>query len=161
MDNTQAMEGILQDIPPADENGVCGDNAAPDTDADKLSALQQEISRLQGELEKREKQQERISSEFSRLFELFPDADPSDIPNEVWDDVKNGNSLAGAYAIHARRAFLARERSDSVNERNAALSSGRISGHSSEYFTQDEVRAMSQGEVRANYKKILKSMPKW
>ncbi len=57
--------------------------------------------------------------------------------------------------------LLAAERRREVNSKNAQASSGRIGGGGNEYFTPDEVRAMSGAEVRDNYKKIRASMEKW
>ncbi len=55
----------------------------------------------------------------------------------------------------------AEKQRQNVNKRNAESSIGRISGSGGEYFTADEVRSMSQSEVRANFKKIKASMPRW
>ncbi len=63
--------------------------------------------------------------------------------------------------IRALRGELEAERAARINERNARMSSGRIGGAEAQYFTAAEVRAMSQREVHANYKKILESMKRW
>ncbi len=63
--------------------------------------------------------------------------------------------------IKALRAELEAERTARINEKNARMSTGRIGGGETQYFSPAEVRAMSQGEVHANYKKILESMKRW
>ncbi len=161
MDNTQATQTDLQTMEAAEGVGEAVDNDAPDTQSDLISQLQAQISDLKGQIEARAQKADRISAELERLFDLFPDADTASLPDDVWEDVRRGNSLAGAYAMYARRASLKKFHTDAINERNAKQSAGRIDGSSGEYFTPDEVRAMSQSEVHANYKKILKSMPKW
>ena len=61
-----------------------------------------------------------------------------------------------------RRELDLRRRADEVNTRNATLSAGRVgTSLAPEYYTPDEVRAMSQAEVRENYEKIRASMKKW
>ena len=84
------------------------------------------------------------------------------VPESVWDSVRAGSSLASAYAIYARRTYINEMRAGGINKRNAELSAGLAGkGTASEYYTPDEVRAMSQREVRANYSKIVESMKKW
>ena len=53
-------------------------------------------------------------------------------------------------------------RADKINQINAYRSSGQAGSNTArEYFSPDEVRAMSQSEVRANYQRIIESMKKW
>ena len=53
-------------------------------------------------------------------------------------------------------------RAEEVNQRNARRSAGRAGNSTApEYYTPDEVRAMSAGEVRENYEKIRASMKQW
>jgi len=49
---------------------------------------------------------------------------------------------------------------DEINARNAALTTGKIGddGQGAAFFTSADVRAMSREQVRANLKKILRSM---
>ncbi|MBO5937927.1 MAG: hypothetical protein J6Q82_00305 [Clostridia bacterium] len=61
-----------------------------------------------------------------------------------------------------RRELDLRRHADEVNRRNASLSAGRVGTNvAPEYYTPDEVRAMSPTEVRENYEKIRASMKKW
>ena len=53
-------------------------------------------------------------------------------------------------------------RADEINRKNASLSAGSVGkGHAGEYFSPDEVRAMTQREVHDNYSKIKESMRFW
>ena len=85
----------------------------------------------------------------------LPDADrPDPILSEL-------TTLRGELS-ELRRELNLRRRADEVNERNATLSAGRVgTSLAPEYYTPDEVRAMSQTEVRENYEKIRASMKKW
>ena len=107
-------------------------------------------------------QQEAIAKQINEFSELFPDISVRSIPNEVWDDVKNGNSLAAAYSVYERRITEAAKRIELINQRNAERSAG-VAGKNTaqEFFSADDVRKMSPGEVRANYAKIRRSMEKW
>ena len=128
----------------------------------ELDILRNEVKSLKAQLEEKSAIAERISAELGELAQLFPEVTPSAIPEEVWDDVRNGTSLAAAYALYERRIFIKDRRTNEINEKNARLSSGKAgSAAVKEFFSPDEVRAMSQSEVRANYSKIIESMKKW
>ena len=61
-----------------------------------------------------------------------------------------------------REELQKRERADEINRRNAASSAGRAGNSTApEYFSPDEVRAMSPSEIRENYQRIRASMKKW
>lgn len=138
-------------------------------DADRLAdalslvdALNEQVRQLTEELEKKEAEAEIVGGQIREFFSLFPNTAIESVPESVWESVKQGNSLAAAYALHHRRIQLEREKADRINEKNATLSAGKAGrGAAAEYFTPAEVRAMSQLEVRANYSKIIESMKKW
>ena len=61
-----------------------------------------------------------------------------------------------------REELNLRKKADEINRRNASRSAGRAGNNPApEYYSPDEVRAMSPKEVRENYKKIRASMQKW
>jgi hypothetical protein len=61
-----------------------------------------------------------------------------------------------------RKELDLRVQAEAVNRRNAERSAGHTGrGTAPEYYTPDEVRAMSAGEVRENYEKIRASMKQW
>ena len=157
-----AEDGALLDKEAeVEESSGAEQEEAPDTAAE-LEALRGEVQRLNEELAKKQEEAERIASEIADFYKLFPSADVSALPESVLESVQAGNSLAAAYALYHRRNQLKEEQIRAANQRNASLSAGRAgSGASAEYFTPDEVRAMSQGEVKRNYKKIIESMKKW
>ena len=128
-------------------------------------ALNQKISELQAELEaykKAAEQQEAIAKQLNEFSELFPDISVRSIPDDVWEDVKRGNSLAAAYSIYERRITEAARRIERINAQNAERSAGAAGKNlTEEFFSADDVRKMSPREVRANYAKIRRSMEKW
>ena len=129
---------------------------------DELDSLREEVTILREALAKKTAEADMIRGQLGEFSELFPDITPEDIPSEVWENIANTGSLAAAYSLYHRRAELQRERVHTLNKKNAALSTGKVGVDSAkEYFTPSEVRAMSRGEVHANYSKILNSMKKW
>ncbi len=143
---------LTQEVPPTEE-------ATADTE---LENLRNEVKTLRAELEEKKAVAERISAQLGELAELFPDVAPTAVPEEVWEEVRNGTSLAAAYALYERRVYMKNKHANEINQKNARLSSGKAGASAAkEYFSPDEVKAMSRSEVRANYSKIIESMKKW
>ncbi len=128
----------------------------------ELEALREQVGELTQLLAKKQAESERIAKQLGDFYELFPDTAVDALPDEVWEDVKRGNSLAAAYAIYNRKLSIKAEQIKKINQKDASLSAGKAGKDAaSEYYTPDEVRAMSREQVRANYQKIISSMKKW
>lgn len=128
----------------------------------ELETLREEVRRLTEELEAKAAIADKIAAQIGEFTELFPDVAMDSVPDSVWESVKSGSSLAAAYALYARKLYVNEQRTGGINKRNAYNSAGAVGrGAAAEYFSPDEVRAMSQKEVRANYSKIIESMKKW
>ena len=131
-------------------------------DTSELEQLRNEVRELNERLESQQRESERISAQLGAFTDAFPDVDLKSIPDGVWDSVREGNSLAASYALYVHKMRQTQERQSEQNQKNAYRSAGRIGKNAAnEYFTPDEVRKMSSGEVRANYTKIIESMKKW
>jgi hypothetical protein len=130
-----------------------------------VEELHQELTNLRAELEAYKAaaaKQEAVANQLEEFYELFPNISVKSIPDEVWNDVKNGNSLAAAYSIYEKRITDAANRIKLINAQNAEKSAGAAGKNSiQEFFSADDVRKMSPSEVRANYAKIRRSMEKW
>ena len=136
----------------------------PETPEKEESAdeLRRELEDLRTELAKSRQEQERLTREIGEFQEFFPDRALSALPKEVWKQVQNGVPLAAACALYEKKCEAEALHADQVNRRNAGMSSGMAGKDTpSEFFSPDEVRAMSPGEVRHNYERILRSMKKW
>ncbi len=130
--------------------------------AKELETLRAQVSELTELLAKKQAEAEKIEAQLGDFYSLFPDTAVDALPDEVWEDVKKGNSLAASYAIYQRKMQLQAERIKKVNEKNASLSAGKAGTDAgAEFYSPDEVRAMSREEVRTNYSKIIRSMQKW
>ena len=143
------------------------ENDIPDNEEAKVPAedLNKTIEALKAELQAYKAaaaQQEAIAKQINEFSELFPNIAIKSIPDEVWETVKQGNSLAAAYSIYEKRITEAARRIELINQKNAEKAAG-IAGKNltQEFFSIDDVRKMSPSEVRANYAKIRRSMEKW
>ena len=102
---------------------------------------------------------QRAELEITEFSKTFPDADLDSVPLSVWEDVKNGVKLTEAYGKYSERKRIANDKADRVNQNNADMSSGRISGTPKKaVYTAKEVSAMNEKEVADNYDDILASM---
>ena len=140
------------------------DEATPDPEI-IISSLNEKISALEAELNAYKEASERqslIAEQINEFNELFPEIAVRSVPDEVWESVKKGNTLAAAYSVYERRITEAARKIKLINQRNASTAAG-AAGKSApkEYFSADEVRKMSPAEVRANYAGIRRSMEKW
>lgn len=161
----EILNEITEDATPisceADEGSIC---PAP-VEEDMISELNAKIEALTKELEAyktAKEHQEKIAEQINEFSELFPETAIKTVPDEVWESVKKGNSLAASYAMYEKRITEAAKRIEQINAKNAERAAG-VAGKnsSSEYFSADEVRKMSPSEVRANFAKIRRSMETW
>ncbi len=108
-------------------------------------------------------EQEKMEQDIALFHELFPDVKAEDIPQEVWDQVEGGESLAAAYALYSIKMLRQEEKIRKVNEKNEKSAPPRIrhDGTEAEYFSPEAVKAMSRSEIKKHYDAILRSMEKW
>ncbi len=131
-------------------------------DEETVESLKKELEDMRRELDEKRSAFERMSRELGEFSALFPNQNPSNIPDSVWESVRAGIPLAAAYALYEKKALSRLEAAAKINQKNGAASTGALGREITEsFFTPDEVRAMSRDEVRTNYKKILDSMKKW
>lgn len=105
---------------------------------------------------------EEAAEEIKRFRELFPDVTAENIPDEVWEDVAAGATLAHAYALYSVENELLNKRAAGVNERNSQKSAAASSDGSTEpFFTREQVEKMDSKDIKNNYKGILRAMKSW
>ncbi len=147
----------------AEAPSISGASAAlPETGdtARELSELREELARLRAELQDRSRP-ERFAGECEEFRTLYPDVPLSALPDEVWESVRQGTPVAAAYALAQRRKLCTLRQAEESNRKNRLRSTGAVGREKPAYFTPEEVRAMTQEEVRENYRCILSSMQKW
>lgn len=155
-----ADEGTTEEnLPKAEEEESI---EAESVEKDELASLREELCRLRAELEERKNSLERLGKEISEFSELFPNEPLTALPDSVWESVRGGIPLAAAYALYRRKTELRIEKANATNRKNNEMSTGAIGRDTTEnFYTPDEVRAMSRSEIKKNYSKILDSMKKW
>ena len=135
---------------------------APRKETSEAELLRAELEALRAELQEKKNVFERMSREIGEFSEIFPERSVNSIPDSVWESVKAGIPLAAAYALYERKNAVRADAASRINERNGEKSTGAIGRWNTEnFYTPDEVRAMSRSEVRKNYSKIIESMKKW
>ena len=128
----------------------------------KKLQLENEISQLEGELERKREETDRKAREYSEFKELFPHVELSELSPEVLAMVGGGVPLCAAYALYEKRLSVKNEAVAAHNNATRQGGFGSVGqGTEEEFYTPDEVRAMTQSEVKRNYQKILRSMKNW
>jgi hypothetical protein len=144
----------------------------PSAEASELEAASKSIEELTSEikllkeqiekLEELKRSQNRILAEIGDFVALFPEIPIEEIPDTVWESVKQGAPLAASYALYEKRMVAEAKRIAEINAKNAKKSPGAAGKDTAgEYFSPEDVRRMSRAEVHANYSKIKDSMKKW
>ena len=140
------------------------ENEKESAEADEKASKsdKKKVKKLEGELEKRRAETDKAAREYAEFRALYPDADAEALPEDVLKSVEAGLPLAAAYALYEKRMQKRSADIAAHNKSTRQVSFGSVGkSPESDYFTPDEVRAMSQSEVRANYSKILQSMKSW
>ena len=150
-----------ESVPDADVTTEGEEAIAPE---EELSSIKDEILKLREELTRLEELREKsvkMLREFDEFIELFPEQRIENLPDEVWDQARGGTSLAAAYPLYEKNRQAKERLARQINAKNAALSAGKAGEAANEYFSYEQVKGMSQAEVRKNYSKIRESMKKW
>jgi hypothetical protein len=116
-----------------------------------------------------EKQQAQKESdkqkEFLDFVTEFPDVKPEQIPSEVWQLKKDKSlSLTDAYIRHEHNQLKSQVEATKINQQNGGASTGAISGQGTpgnSFFSEAQVKTMSQEDVAKNYDTIMESMKSW
>ena len=166
----EATAAVFEALPPCDPPDETAAPAPADPEpaegADpravaELARLRSELTELREELSKKEAVSLRLGRDCAEFEALYPDVPLSELPDGVWDAVKQGIPLAAAYALAERRRERLEQVARDSNRRNRDRSSGELSRETPDYFSYEEVRRMSSAEVRAHYDSILRSMKRW
>lgn len=127
-------------------------------------------------LEEEEAGRERLAADIARFGKEFPGVDIStlfDDPNfAAYADGKlgaKGATLTDVYRdyeafverLTGEKAKRAKEAQTAANQEASVGSLSSSHKETQEYYTPEQVRAMSKEEVRANFETIMKSMKKW
>lgn len=100
-----------------------------------------ELDRQREELQSFRQQQDQIRQQamqaqqarqrdIQQFYEAYPKVDPKSIPQEVWADVKAGDTLTNAYTRYENRRLQSEIQALKQNEKNKAQSPGSLGGNS-------------------------------
>lgn len=131
----------------------------------ETSELLCELERLRGELDELREQsgrRERMEAELRDFSRFFPDTRAEDIPSEVWSRAESGDSLPGAFALYRYECELREKRARELNDKNRKMSTGSlVGGGGEEYYSPEDVKKMSRGQIREHYDDVIESMRHW
>ena len=96
-------------------------------DAQKAQ-IQQYQQQQNSVLEQTRKAQEARQKDFNEFLTKYPKVDPKSIPREVWDAVRNGESLVSAYTMHENARLQAELAAERQNAKNRATAPGSMGG---------------------------------
>lgn len=103
-----------------------------------------------------------LSEEIQRFRKAFPDVAAEDIPQSVWEDMRNGIPLTYAYAMFLQANGKDTDYADEVNARNSSSATPPVSEGADEgELSMEEVESMSPAAVKSNFPRILRSIGKW
>ncbi len=135
------------------------------TDQSELSLLKAELESLREELRlknERERADSRMLKELSAFSEYFPDVDVHQIPSEVWEQVRNGESLSASFALNLRKIEMEKKKVSDFNDKNRRMSAGSLlQGEGERYYSPSEVKRMTPAQVKSHYDEIIESMRHW
>lgn len=131
----------------------------------EIDVLRAEIEMLRTELKTRDELQKatsRMETELAEFEEYFPDVKLTEIPNDIWEKVKGGESLSSSFALYERKRELERKKIGDFNEKNRRMSTGSLAqGEGEKYYSPSEVRKMTPEQVKHHYDEIIESMRHW
>ncbi len=111
---------------------------------------------------KKEQESAKRKEEIAVFRKQFPEIKAEQIPDSVWKEVAGGMDLLHAYAYYLLTQNQDGGHAQAVNEGNSQRSAAATGDGSTEpSFTREEVEKMSRGDVKKNYRNILRSMSKW
>ena len=113
-------------------------------------------------LRREKKIRENVAREIEEFYKLFPDTDPEEIPDEVWDACEDGNGICAQYALWLYRRENEKKTAEAKNEENSSAAVPNVENVEEEaFFTPEAVEKMSKAEVEKNFAAIMESMKKW
>lgn len=135
------------------------------SEGDELSVLRKEVEELRAMLREREAldaANARMREELEEFYEYFPSVDPKSVPDDVWEKVKGGASLAATYSLFERKRARDEQKALEHNQKMRKMSAGSIESRGAEsYFSPDEVKKMTPAQVKRHYDDIVESMRHW
>ncbi len=168
MEKQQSMSEVLETVEPVaemlpeEETDSTGDAPEVSEEREMLERLVGEVAELRQLLNARAASPSSSARALSEGFRaLYPEVSEADVPDAVWESVREGLPPEAAYALWERRELVRRKAAEEANRKNADGAWGRADTAAEGHFSPDEVRRMTPREVRENYGRIIESMKHW
>lgn len=153
-------------------------NGGKDPEAARAIIERDELQNRLAEIERAAREQEKKQAEINEFVEFYREVNGKDfsesdeIPKEVFITAnEKGISLKYAYAEYVAKSIREKEKSlalgkqtAEVNAKNSISTAGSVSGTGAtepEFYTREQVAAMSPAEVHKHFEKIEASMKRW
>lgn len=105
---------------------------------------------------------DKLKEDINELLELFPKLKAEAVPEEVWDRVREGDSLCAAYCLWVVKKAKEQLHIRDVNEKRSQAAPPPVADKGEEeFFTRETVKNMSPQQVRKHFNAILNSMDRW
>ena len=111
---------------------------------------------------RKEAQKAALAEQIQKFRKVFPDVKSDGIPQEVWDDIKDGIPLPYAYALYLAATQGNKKYAEGINAKNNGMAPPPVNAHDDEgELTMEQVEAMSPEAIKRSFPKILRSLNKW
>lgn len=166
----EIIDDVTEDVaddttPPWDEPSDTKEQEIPPTVEEldeRRQLLEEQILALEGELERKKAETDKKACEYAEFKALYPNVDENELSPEVTEMVEGGVPLAAAYALYEKKQAKRNAAAAAHNKTTKSAGFGCLGNNTeNDFFTPDEVRAMTRADVRKNYQKILRSMENW
>ncbi len=114
------LNSLKQQYPDTDENVL--KELAQSRAEGRVAAQREQFQRQQNEQVNAQEQQ--VKRDLNLFKQEFPDVDYTDLPQEVYENVRNGLPLLSAYYKYLRTQDAVKEKVDKINETNKQKSLG-------------------------------------
>ena len=153
------LSGALHDGELSDDGEGCDAGFLERLTSDDPETFASALLSMPRDVRMNEDERRRMAHAEIRAFQrLYPEVEYETLPQSVR---ASALPLVAAYAIYERTEAYGKRMAERENRRNAERSAGRLSASGEVLYTPEEVRGMSQSEVRAHYDAILRSMRLW
>ena len=153
------LSGALHDGEMPDDGEGCDAGFLDRLTSDDPETFASALLSMPRDVRMNEDERRRMAHAEIRAFQrLYPEVEYETLPQSVR---ASALPLVAAYAIYERTEAYGKRMAERENRRNAERSAGRLSASGEVLYTPEEVRGMSQSEVRAHYDAILRSMRLW
>ena len=121
----ELMAGGMSEQAATERIGLDKERAELDRKQAEFDSFQQQQNSIR---QRAEEVQQARQRDIQAFYQAYPGVDPKAIPQEVWNAVREGQSLTNAYTMHENRRLQAELAAERQNRHNSAASPGSLGG---------------------------------